>query len=602
MATFQFYLNGTLLADEPKGWDDSRKKLARSEIYDNVFVEYVTDLVFHGDGRAIILAAIEQSGICVDMAILIKYRCSEFSNYETYFDGVLKLHEAEFNDDRCEIRCNAEDASLIDLLFKRMEKKVMLTDTSSITGVTTCLISQRTIGIHSADSPIHTNRNSYRVHDVFGFLVKYYTDGQITYTSDFFGLGTSTSGRITQKITWNNPADLISSVGGVILNMRWVDYFGGIHNTGQIALSSNPSVSLDRVCTALNNMNQASYLGGEISHEFKDFRYFAKVTHNGSNEITLISDLPTRIPVASNPKYLTITNPEPEFPSNGKGYLYITSGTMLRGTSEVFAVSFKDLFTELTKLLNLSFSITRVAGVQTLRIEPLSYFIENTEAVELTNVYNIKHRPSTKYNKTSIDVGDTDFYTGYSLIYPNFSGTNDLWVSSSKCFSDNLDLQGKFITDANSIFYYCNNNLYRSPTWDEALYLIECEASLTGNSGDAILYEGNIWDTGGGSHTYYAINAQLTNYWRIGMNMMRISGNPKFGSRTITNNKEIFLDNEYEFEAPVTYEQQREIFNNKNRYITFNPGTNPQDKRKGYIQDIEFNNKTSIAQFKLLSK
>ena len=40
MNEYQFYIDGTLLEDEPLGWNDSTIKLVRNSVYNGLFLMY----------------------------------------------------------------------------------------------------------------------------------------------------------------------------------------------------------------------------------------------------------------------------------------------------------------------------------------------------------------------------------------------------------------------------------------------------------------------------------------------------------------------------------------------------------------------------------
>ena len=115
--SFKFFLNGHELSDEPIRWENSRKKLKRSEKHENIFLEYITDLEFHGDGKYWIDYYTNLNGICSTIEIYIQYKCNEFADYADFFWGRLSLDEAEWNEDECTIKCNAEDNSLAQLFL-----------------------------------------------------------------------------------------------------------------------------------------------------------------------------------------------------------------------------------------------------------------------------------------------------------------------------------------------------------------------------------------------------------------------------------------------------------------------------------------------------
>jgi len=586
---FKYYINGTLLSDEPKGWQDSAKKLKRSEEHNNIFIEYVTDLIFHGDGYSIISSLINEQGYCADANLKIDYRCSEFEDFENYFTGKLKLIDAEFDDERCEVMCHAEDESLFGLIKPRFSHKVRLASSKTVTGVDDITISQRTIAIPDTDTGITVSRSGYYVVDILDFLVRYISDNQISVVSDFFS--TSTSTRITQTITFLSP---LNATGIFLGNLRWTDYFGVDHNSGILTTaSSNPSVNLDTICKFF--VGNTSLGGGNHNefNSFKDYQYFAKATHNGSNQITLVSDLPMKLRM---PNLCTVSDASPELPDNGKKYLSYFSGLMLRGQTDAPIVSFDDIYNDLENLFNLSFSIERISGNLIMRIEPLIYFIDSSHVFNIDNVINMTHKKSEQMVKAQLSMGDNDFI---HKAYASYAYSNSTWVVNRSCYGGDADWSTKAIVDADSIANYMTGVSSATNTEnDKRGFLLEC-ARLQNGSIRGIPYENNIYALGV-QYTYYSLNAQLTNYWVLSNNLLRIAGNPKYYNRVITNSKDIYLDNEYTFDAPISFSQQRDIFNYKNKFVNFTTD-NGINYKKGYVLDVTFNLIKGTANFILLS-
>lgn len=149
-------------------------------------------------------------------------------------------------------------------------------------------------------------------------------------------------------------------------------------------------------------------------------------------------------------------------------FMTITTGEQIRvghgGNSTNFPfISFQKLFDEVNKKINIGFSIKDVGGVKKMRIEPKSYFFNETSSVTLNNVKGIVKSVNTAelYSKLVIGSSQTlpyelDPASGCAACFPTditFVGfKEETFTLTGKCNIDTeLNLVSDWIIDSNII-------------------------------------------------------------------------------------------------------------------------------------------------------
>ena len=602
MSDFQFYINGTLLTDEPIGWNESKIKFKRSDKYDSLFVQYVNDLYFHGDGYAILTGLIDTVGVCAVVDLYIKYRCNFNANYDDFFIGRINLNDVELDDEKCTIKCNIEDSSYADLFLNRIENVVPLTSEYTITGFAPISLATKVIGINSTyTANTYIPRNAYTVYDTLEFFVKFLTDNKMSFASDFFG--TTTSGRVAQVITFAASELVPASAKNIFIT---IENIHGIQSTKTIPLSTvNAALSLASVIT--NMLKVSTFTNGDGSYKAfttKDFTTYEDAATNGTTNVTLYSDLPIKI-ISVTGINCSITNATPDLPAKGKKSLCIAHGYFLRNATvpDGANLSFSDLYTDLSRLFNLAFSIGIESNQLTLRVEPLDYFLEDDYNVYLTNVMNLKRSSEDRFSNVNISVGEEIAgIASLGLIQP-LMHRKGVVTTGIDCYDSELDLQlKKCITDAATIIEYAVFGVnHSSIADDQAYYLIECTTSTHGYHFDSTVYSGATFDNANMQTTYYSINNQMNSYWSIINNFNRINGNPKYYTREYENTKEQDLSWNSEFDYKLSYNQYRTIVASPNKRIRFNKGSDVQNDKEGFLDDCEYDLLKGMCKFKLLS-
>lgn len=176
--------------------------------------------------------------------------------------------------------------------------------------------------------------------------------------------------------------------------------------------------------------------------------------------------------------------------STGYGKIaYITLGKeiRLRDGLNVPMISFKDLFVNLRKKFNISFSVKLINGQRIMRIEDEAYFYQNTTNNILPNVPDIMVKIDDRRLYANVKVGSANVNTDFpALSYPTeirfLNWREEQYHVLGDCNVDTtLDLVGSWIADSNSIEDILLN---LSEANDNSVFFITSDDGITANKGN----------------------------------------------------------------------------------------------------------------------
>lgn len=592
---YRFFLNGTQVAD-PIGWNESAKKIRRDEKYKALFVEYVPDLTFHSDGFDFINNLITTNGFCTEVGVIVQERKSEYDLFTNYFIGTIRLMDVEVDEERKLIKCNVEDETLSALIRIREDVRVKLDAVKTMTGQTLIPAAQKTISVRDINAATYLSRYGYFVWDVFQMVLAYISDNRISFVSDYFS--TQTTSRPTKVITFLNPAGDLTSGAPVVITYR--NFF---NQTNVISVTKAGTV-LQTLTDIMEELNfNLTGLSDMRLYLDQNHRYPMSVTTNGTTSITMTFDLPFEI-ISVQGASVSAASIGAVDPSDGMDMLTLTTGSLLRNVTvnpTIPEITFEELFTEMNKHCNLGMEITwdTANNKAKVRVEKLSYFLEKQQALSMTNVKNLKYTVSNQFNADTIKVGQDN----QNMVVNQFGHeTYDkcTWGASS-CSAKKLDLENKWISD----FQVINSQKVNiDPKNDEKIFLLECTTSTQGTDAETIAYTNRICTDKIFStfSTINVLNAHLTNYWKLKNHLQEIVVNPAREGKEIINTRDIFLIREYTFTHALTEAQRETVLSGKFQFVAFNQGTDIQDTKVGYVQEVELDNERSLCKFKLLTQ
>lgn len=141
-------------------------------------------------------------------------------------------------------------------------------------------------------------------------------------------------------------------------------------------------------------------------------------------------------------------------------------------------VSFEQVFGELQKKFNLGFAIEEIAGVPTLRIEPVSYWRNTTVSLNIDYVREIEESIDTELLYSGIEIGGEKTAVYYAAIHSfppiAFIGhQQEDYAIQGVCNIDKiLNLESEFIIDSNIIEELVATNT-TNETYDKDVFMVQ---------------------------------------------------------------------------------------------------------------------------------
>lgn len=254
-------------------------------------------------------------------------------------------------------------------------------------------------------------------------------------------------------------------------------------------------------------------------------------------------------------------------------------------------ISFNELFTELDKFFNLSFSITYSGNIPTLRIEPKSYFEDAVSVLTLTYVPGIKFKIDKESLYRTVIVG-----TKRTYISDDSEGVQ--YASEFGCTGDELNLLSDFVVDSGVIKDLLNPvstgpNVYARSIYDYAnnLFLIEADPDISDPDDNALSRVYNVGDYNG---LLTPEKSMERRFETLTANNYTNTGRSSSFTKTTTPKVK-----EYSFSFPLTKAQFNAI-DNPMQTVTFS-GSGVPAPLTGYILEAEREEKTGLTKFKLLA-
>lgn len=657
---YRFYLDGTEVED-PKGWDNSEKKIELVEKYRGVFVEYINKVVFVKDGYDYIKGLVDANGFCGEVAVGI-YVLNGL-NYDIYFEGIIKLNDVIIFESKCEIECSIEDANLTSLLNNLGTTKVLFNRTKTITGQALSTV-EYTCNAHKATNTTTSviydqSRTMYKVFDSFQYILNYISDNRITFVSDIFSTEVSNlvPPTFNSAILFTNPGVDLVGAGNVVItytNAFSEQFVLTIPKQGTVAATLNYIVS---------QMNFNATGTKQDKFYTQDWRFMARAVTNGTTTVTITNHIVgftiDSVVGASASIGNAATTIADEF-----GSLSICNGNQLRGVDilkttltsdfadvtvdKVMEISFDDLWFNMNKCFNLGMSLGYVSGVLTLRIERFSYFQGSTESISLTNVDNLSVKTADGFSYNSVTVGDGS----KNLANKGTQNTSDKWISSITCFESDLNIKNNWIIDSaqieeqirlrpNSVDTATRNaisspdlyeglviyntdtnelnraidNVAGAGSWvvadiyylnsiddnDDDIFILECFDALSNGTVRTSSFENRIYsDTAAAYVQYWAYNANIMNYNKIISWMPLVNGDLSLNDYTLQNNSTNIVLKEFSFDHPLSLTDENTILSDVKKFIRFSTTTDSVTGRVGWVKEISTNNKTRKANYKLI--
>lgn len=253
---------------------------------------------------------------------------------------------------------------------------------------------------------------------------------------------------------------------------------------------------------------------------------------------------------------------------------------------EAYKISINELFGELNKIANLTFSTTTNAdGVPTIKVEPKIDYLSSTPVLTLNYVNGV----SFTFDKTNII---RTVSIGYDKIDATATGTGlntpkgIQYYSNNICSQDDLSLVCDYIQNSIVLKRLLDGTITANK-YDKDRFIIDTDGTQTVNSG---------------SGTYdYNINIDADD------NMARWIETLQFGflktnalTTDILTKSTATLDKIYSFKYPLT-KAQFDLIAQAYNTIQFNTDGTGATTKNGYLLSADYDIKTGLTDFKLLS-
>jgi len=192
--SIQISLDGTLLVDTPRGWDDATIRSKKDKVINGLFTEYTTDLEFWGDGFTFINDVLDADGYCNIIDILIESDDCEDGIFVTEFEGVIPLTQiTELNVDEAIFKAKIVDLGYNARISNNKKISAIVDTGKSKNGIDITPVAFTDIDFYDPTSNFNVysfvDRNCYRVFDCFKFIIAHITDGIVGFESDLFDVG-----------------------------------------------------------------------------------------------------------------------------------------------------------------------------------------------------------------------------------------------------------------------------------------------------------------------------------------------------------------------------------------------------------------------------
>lgn len=225
MAALEFYFDGVQVTD-PQNWADI------SIVYEfdkdtRIFGKYInTDLTFAEDGYRYLYNKYIDEGFCGEVQIIVN-KCESGSKVNIH-SGIIFLSEIEFDLTKCTATCNVSDNSYYAYIKNNVDLVWSLAGTNTKNGETISIPKTR-LNFGGGSK----NRDSYKVYDVFDFIIGCMTDLRVDFISDYFSIGHSHTDFNNLAIFMGREIRTCEKTVAPILS--WSDFFDEINKKCNIA-------------------------------------------------------------------------------------------------------------------------------------------------------------------------------------------------------------------------------------------------------------------------------------------------------------------------------------------------------------------------------
>ena len=233
-------LDGNILLNTPKGWEDASIKTKMDRTVKGLFVNYTTDLDFWGDGFDYLDAKLEDTYCQIVEIVIESNECT--GEWEEEYVGVIQLTQiTEYNVNERIIQTKLFDNSYDAQISNNKSLKAYVNVGISKNAEIIDSVSSHEIEFFDPTAIFPTYlpdvRNGYRVYDCFRFIIDYMSDGTVDFRSDIF------SGDYYDWMLFNGKEVRLGSGDGFQLEVSFKEIFQELNKKTNLSFAIEPTES-----------------------------------------------------------------------------------------------------------------------------------------------------------------------------------------------------------------------------------------------------------------------------------------------------------------------------------------------------------------------
>lgn len=197
---FKFFLDGVELIHHPKGWEDFKASINRNISRRSLLIKFPSSLTFWGDGYDLIRSKYLENGYCAELAFVVQKLCSGVVTRT--FNGIVFVSDVKpFDLDKCTATVEVKDNNFAARIENNREIQAKFDAPKSKNDVTISaatafsLFLFDTEGVYSGAGVSKLfndgNRRAYDWKKAMEFILRFMTDGQVGFRSDWYDNFTS---------------------------------------------------------------------------------------------------------------------------------------------------------------------------------------------------------------------------------------------------------------------------------------------------------------------------------------------------------------------------------------------------------------------------
>lgn len=556
---YVFRINGNIINDEPMGLTEAQVEMSRDKELKMVFNQFISDLVFWGDGYSVLKNEISLlTDICESVPVTIIEDC--VNGFE--FFGVIFPSSTEENLSKCTIKATIEDDDLESRIVRLKELSVTINGGKTLNGTALPNLAITTLA----------GRQYFAMKDVFQYIIDYITDASVTVDSNLIN-----TNAFVQELVFIVPSGATPTAGQTLI-FSYDDIYGNpqVINFTYLALLTLE----EEIRIALNqNVVNPNRLG-EITFTFP---ISAELLVPTGVRLEFWNDSNFSINSAGMPGVVfTITKPQTY--SYGLSNIFISPDIMYRAIlpavpeTNTTGISLIEIFDFINGMANVAMRFYRIGSSSFIEIEPEEEFFDASSlSLTLRGVKDLIKKPYEQWGISALEVAGSA-----SDIFNMFSSNG--YVGKICGNTDYSVRFGRFkqTGSSQSDEYIYSTNFFSSTPFD-GLYTISRRFGTVVSSN---LIGGCV------QMSHYLVARQ----WAFRSEGLEYRGN------VMVNPNALPLKNVLDFSYPLTVSEYKTLAANLEGYLKVNAFSNVSLDIEAYVLNVKYKIINGMTTFQLISE